>query len=857
MPSATAPTPPPVPTVKLTIDGIEVEAPKGELVIRTAERLGIAIPRFCDHPLLAPAGACRQCLVDIEGQRKPVASCTQPVSDGMVVKTQLTSDVARKAQEGIMEFLLINHPLDCPMCDKGGECPLQNQAMSTGRTDTRFHDHKREYEKPINISTQVLLDRERCVLCQRCTRFSEEIAGDKFIDLMDRGAAEQIGIFREAAFGHPHENSSIDEVEYEQERPSVGDDPFNSYFSGNTVQICPVGALTGAQYRFRSRPFDLVSTPSACEHCAAGCSQRTDWRRGKVLRRLAGDDPQVNEEWNCDKGRWGFQYATATDRLTEPLVRDQKTGELRTASWPEALSVAAEGLRRAREGKGVGVLTGGRLTVEDAYAYAKFARVVLGTNDIDFRARPMRSADPAARAITEEQDFLASSVVGAHHVTYADVDAAPAVVIVGLEPEEECPILFLRLRKAYNKRAMPVYAVAPFASRGLTKLGATVRPAVPGDEAVVLNSDEALRTALSVEGALLIVGERLATVPGGLSAAAALAARTGARLAWVPRRAGDRGAIEAGCLPNLLPGGRPVLDATGRAELAQAWGLDSGVVPSRLGRDTDHIVDAAAHERLDALVVAGVDPADLTDPRVAREGLENVGFLVSIELRRTAVAERADVVFPIAPVAEKAGSFLNWEGRVRTFEQVLNTPAMTDARVLDALAREFGVELGTGDPAAVRREMAALPSTRAARPAVPSVPAVGAASPTEQEAVLATWHQLIDSGTLLDGDDVLAGTARPTMVRLSKDRAARLGVVDGDAVTVGTDRGALTLPVVITELPDGVVWLPTNSPGSGVHRTLGVPSGAIVRISAGSPPAGPLLAASGPSAQPAPEGGNR
>src|SRR2546423_3505857 len=235
--------------VKLTIDGVEVEAAKGELVTRVAERLGIAIPRFCDRPLLAPAGACRQCLVDIEGQRKPVASCTQAVSDGMVVRTQLTSEVAKKAQEGIMEMLLINHPLDCPMCDKGGECPLQNQAMSSGRAESRFKEDKREYAKPVNISSQVLLDRERCVLCQRCTRFSDEIAGDPFIDLMERGSDEQIGVFRDSS--------------------DAGEDvPFNSYFSGNTIQICPVGALTSAQYRFRARPFDLVSTPTTCEHCA-------------------------------------------------------------------------------------------------------------------------------------------------------------------------------------------------------------------------------------------------------------------------------------------------------------------------------------------------------------------------------------------------------------------------------------------------------------------------------------------------------------------------------------------------------------------------------------------------------------
>src|SRR6187397_1933750 len=305
--------------VSLTIDGVEVSVPKDTLVIRAAEQVGVQVPRFCDHPLLAPVGACRQCLVDVpdagngRGFPKPQASCTLPVAEGMVVNSQVTSPVADKAQQGVMEFLLINHPLDCPVCDKGGECPLQNQAMSNGRGESRFAVSggvKRTFPKPINISAQVLLDRERCVLCARCTRFSEQIAGDPFISLLERGALQQVGI-------------------YEKE-------PFESYFSGNTIQICPVGALTSAEYRFRSRPFDLVSSPSVCEHCASGCALRTDFRRGKVMRRLAGDDPEVNEEWNCDKGRFAFTYARQPDRLTHPLVRDEDSGELRPASWTEA-----------------------------------------------------------------------------------------------------------------------------------------------------------------------------------------------------------------------------------------------------------------------------------------------------------------------------------------------------------------------------------------------------------------------------------------------------------------------------------------------------------------------------------------
>ncbi|MFY1597698.1 NADH-quinone oxidoreductase subunit G [Micromonospora sp. WMMD737] len=825
-------------TVTLTIDGVEVTAPKGALLIRVAEQLGTEIPRFCDHPLLAPAGACRQCLVEVEGQRKPVASCTQTVADGMVVRTQLTSPVAKKAQEGVMELLLLNHPLDCPMCDKGGECPLQNQAMSTGRADSRFHEHKREYPKPLPISTQVLLDRERCVLCQRCTRFSEEIAGDKFIDLMGRSSAEEINIYRDEDYGVETgagcPGSAADES---------GDVPFNSYFSGNTVQICPVGALTGTQYRFRARPFDLVSSPSVCEHCSAGCAQRTDWRRGKVLRRLAGDDPAVNEEWNCDKGRWGFQYTRAFDRLTTPLVRDPQTGELREAAWSEALAVAAEGLRAARDGgRGTAVLTGGRLTVEDAYAYAKFARVALNTNDVDFRARPVSR---------EETDFLASSVAGVTDVTYADVEKAPAVVLVGLEPEEECPILFLRLRKAYLKKKLTVYAIAPFATRGLEKLGAKLARVVPGEEATVLAEHATVAEALSAEGAILIVGERLASVPGGLSAAADVARRTGAKLAWVPRRAGDRGAVDAGCLPNLLPGGRLVNEPAARAELGEAWDIPAGVIPSQAGRDTDAILAAAVGGQLGALVVAGVDPADLADPRLAEKALDEVPFLVSLELRMSAVARRADVVFPVAPVVEKAGSFLDWEGRLRTFEAVLRTAAMTDGRVLDALAAQLDVQLGTGDVLSVRRELGALPRTRTDRPAAPSVEPAAVREPGAGEAVLATWHQLIDLGSLTDGDEHLAGTARPPVVRLGKGTAEALGVADGDPVTVGTDRGALTLPAAITEMPDGVVWLPTNSPGSTVRRSLGATSGALVRISAAAVAAdaadrpGPLLNAGG------------
>ena len=459
-------------TVTVTIDGFEITVPKGMLIIRAAELLGIAIPRFCDHPLLDPIGACRQCLVEVEGQPKPMASCTTTCTDGMVVRTQLTSPVAEKAQRGVMEFLLINHPLDCPMCDKGGECPLQNQAMSTGQGETRFAEDKRTFDKPVAISTEVLLDRERCISCTRCTRTSEEIAGDAFIDFIERGPSQFIG--------------------------TAEGKPFNSYFSGNTVQVCPVGALTGAAYRFRSRPFDLVSVPGVCEHCASGCRLRTDVRRGRVTRRLAGEDPAVNEEWNCDKGRWAFTYATEPDRLTSPLVRDE-AGVLVPASWPHALAVAAAGLTAARDAvlpgpRGAGVLAGGRLTLEDAYAYAKFARVALDTNDIDMRARPHSA---------EEEQFLAACVAGTGiGVSYADLEQAPAVLLAGFEPEDESPIVFLRLRKAVRRHRLKVFSVAALASPGLVKLSGELLATRPGDETAALTA----LAAGGVVGALAAAG---------------------------------------------------------------------------------------------------------------------------------------------------------------------------------------------------------------------------------------------------------------------------------------------------------------------------------------------------------------
>jgi NADH-quinone oxidoreductase subunit G len=763
--------------ITCVIDGFEVTVPKGTLVIRAAEKLGIQIPRFCDHPLLAPAGACRQCLVDIEinGRAfpKPQASCTIPVETGMIVKTQLTSAVADKAQKGIMELLLINHPLDCPVCDKGGECPLQNQAMSNGRETSRYEGVKRTFEKPVPISSQVLLDRERCVLCARCTRFSEQIAGDPFITLNERGALQQVGIYE--------------------------DEPFDSYYSGNTVQICPVGALTGTSYRFRARPFDLVSTESACEHCASGCAIRTDVRRGKTLRRLAGEDASVNEEWNCDKGRWAFKYEVK-NRIKTPMIRNS-AGLLEEASWPEALAAAAAGLSKGK----AGVLVGGRATVEDAYGYSKFARVALTTNNIDFRSRTNSA---------EELDFFAAVKSTA---TYKDIDQADHVVLLAFEPEDESPIVFLRIYKQFRKRALKVSTISPFTSRGSEKLNATVIKFAPGAEVSAINSIAGL-TAKSV----VLIGERLAETSGGLTAAVELANKAGAKIGYVPRRAGDTGAITAGATPNLLPGHRLISDAAARVDVAAAWGVTS--LPAENGLSVNEIISGDTT----SVLVGGVDPFDISAD--AKLSLSKK-FVVSLEIRESDITDIAQVVLPVAAVVEKSGSFMDWQGKPREFEAAVESLNRSDLRILSMLADEMGKAINLPSVSAARKEIASLGNWEGAKNQMKSTAASGEIKVGSDEAVITSWRNLLDKGSLQEGEDNLAGTARATTAVISQKRADALLVKSGELIRVSNTYGAITLPCAIADIDDAKIWLPRNSTNAQLIKVLGTVGNSAVKVS--------------------------
>ena len=805
----------PVKNVTLTIDGREVTVAAGTLIIRAAERTDIYVPRFCDHPYLAPLGACRQCLVEVEGQRKPLTACTTPVGEGMVVKTQWSSEMAKDAQEGVLELLLINHPLDCPMCDKGGECPLQDQALAYGPGGSRFVDQKRRFVKPVPISPLVYLDRERCVLCARCTRFASEISGDPFIELFERGALEQVAIFE--------------------------DEPYESVFSGNVIQICPVGALTSAKFRFKARPFDMASERSVCNMCASGCNTIVQSRRDQIVRVLAADNAEVNEVWMCDKGRFGHGYVQRPERIAEPMVR--KDGEFVAVSWAEAFRVVVEAIHAARRaGQRTAALSGGRLADEDAYALSRFARTVLGTNDVDHRSR----------AGSAEEDEVLHRVARSPGTTFTDVEDAKTIVVVGSDLQQESPILFLRVRKAAMRHGAQVFevggratplgrapgrsircppgteagvllgAAAELARRGVGEWTPELRDAVAGPNASALREQShasaeqigALADALAGGGAetVIVCGDRLAQSPGALAAAWNLADATQARFAWVPRRAGARGAVWAGLHPRLLPGGRRIDSSSDRAELEQLWGVPVSATP---GRDARDVLSGAGETGV--LFLAGVDPAwDFGDATLGSRGLDAAPFIVATDLLMTSSNRKANVLLPASAWPERDGTLTDWEGRPQAFGAAV-TPAgvsRPDWEILSLLANEAGVAFPrTRDE--LRREMNALQRPVADPTAVALPPMPMRRLDEHHPFTLLTYPLLLDSGTMLLGATELLETAQQPFVEIGVGDAGRLGIARGDRVRVTSACGTVEAPAGITDaLVDRCVFVPATQVGA-------------------------------------------
>ncbi|MDH5223541.1 MAG: NADH-quinone oxidoreductase subunit NuoG [Actinomycetota bacterium] len=767
-------------TVTLTIDGKGLTVPADTLIIRAAEQVGVEIPRFCDHPLLDPVGACRQCYVEVEGQRKLFTSCTTVVADGMVVKTQNTSELVHEAQVANLEFLLLNHPLDCPICDRGGECPLQDQALAFGPGESRYREAKRVYPKPLPLSPLVNLDRERCVLCARCTRFCDQISGDRFIELFARGAAEQVSI-------------------------APGED-FRSPFSGNTVQICPVGALTSTPYRFAARPFDLSTVDTVCPHCSAGCNIRLDMRRGEIVRQLARDNYDVNDAWLCDKGRYSFGFPDAPARITTPLIRDHG---LEPASFGEVLTRVAEWTA----GKRVAMLTGGRLMDEDYYALSKLARTVFRTNDLDHR----RGGDTGAG---EAERHAAASPMT---VTYKDVERAEAILVVGLDAEQEVPILHLRLRKA-ARRGARIWVLHPRRTR-LHDVAAHVL-CLPGDEARLLAGgvdpaiDEAL-TALREAGedAIVLAGER----HGAADAAKTAADVTGARYQYVTRRANDRGALIAGVHPALLPGGRTMQQVD---EVEQVWGPLMNREP---GRDTMGVLRACADGEVDVLFLIGVDPLrDVPDAELVRRALDNVPVKVVQSLELGSLEHFADAFLPASAFLEKEGHVSTWEGRGQRIRPIRGRDgiSLADWEIFASMALACGGDLGFETLDELHEEMSRVLGVREVLAGTGDVgaptAAAGSVVPAGEGLVLFTYPLLVDEGRLSEGaEELKAALEDEAFVEIHPLDAAPLGLVEGGLAVVGTDAGEVELPVRITEhVVEGSVFVPFNQPAFPTNTLL-------------------------------------
>jgi NADH-quinone oxidoreductase subunit G len=698
--------------VNLTIDGRPVRAPKGAVIWAAAQQLGIEVPIYCYHPRMDPLGACRMCFVEVEGMPKLATACTTTVSEGMVVHTDTPK--VKKGRQGTLEFLLINHPLDCPICDKGGECDLQDFTLRHGPGDSRFDVRKRHFPKPIPVSENILLDRERCIACQRCVRFCQDVAMEDGLVMKERGFKTEVGV---------EENA-----------------PFDSIFSGNVVEMCPVGALTAKNYRFVTRPWELRRTATVCGNCAVGCNVRLDVRVNKALRQYSRPNDAVDDGWLCDRGRWELDALNSPERLTTPLLR--KNGALVPVSWDEALGVVASTLRQVISTHGAQALGGigsTHTTNEESYLFQKLLRS-LGTNNIDH----YHGVFPAAGSGVAPWAWTGS---------LAGLEQASHIVLLGADPYHRQPVLDLRIRKAIRKGAR-VYVVTPEPHRldrlataairytaGQTGavaralLGMTLAEGLARGEYTASHADvlaqwreangsagdvareagvevEALtalaREIAGAQGAMILYDEMATREPTGAAVAAdalLLAQVTdniGRPGAGVGPLFGDNnslGARDMGLLPDTLPGYQPLADAMARGVVGSAWGAQ---LTSEPGRDYDAILSGGVR----ALFVLGADPARHATPeQLAR--LEKLDALIVQDLFLTETAKRATIVLPGLSYGEKDGTFTNLDRRIQVVRKGMTElpGARADWEVLTTLARMMGLAWAYLSPNDILREV--------------------------------------------------------------------------------------------------------------------------------------------------------
>jgi NADH-quinone oxidoreductase subunit G len=654
--------------VKIKINGTELQVPKNENIIESAKRIGIDIPYFCYHPRLSKGDAanCRMCLVEVattapdgsvRKMPKPQTACTLPAVEGMVIETE--TEAIANDRRGVLEFLLINHPLDCPICDRGGECPLQNNTLFYGPPISRYIEEKRHFPKAYPLSEHVVFDRERCIHCARCTRFTEDISGDAQLSFLKRGADMEVGTFAHTEY--------------------------KSKFSGNVIELCPVGALLSRSYRFKARPWDLHTQRSVCSKCSNGCNIKIDYRLNTLQRVNARLNEDVNEEWTCDKGKFGHDYVSSEHRLTKPLLKQD--GQWITIEWPQAYDLLAEKLRAASSN--VGGIGGQRCTNEDNYLFQKLFREVLQSANLDSRLGRYQGPTNAPLFDRFGHHGMGNSI--------ADLEKMQTLFVLGSDLADEQPIIFLRVRKAWRFHNATVVNAVTERDEDTTRVGDFAEVEMlykPGTEIALLNG---LLNVLFTEKLLPEKPE------------ADLSALQKSVAEWTPERAAKETGVRAESItaaarllakgPMAILAGKTVtehphytdivnalgdlLDATGNAGSLNVPGLecntqgamDMGVLPdvgpgykpvAKPGLNTQQMLEAAANGKLDALWIVGAKLVEnYHDADLVRRALERCPFVVVNELTLTATAELADLVLPVASVAEKDGTYTNCERRVQ------------------------------------------------------------------------------------------------------------------------------------------------------------------------------------------------
>ena len=799
-------------TVTITINGVDHEATNGERLIMAAEKVGEYIPRFCHHDKLEAVAKCRMCLVEVEGPRGKalVPSCTVLVTEGMVVDTE--SDVVKKAQAGVLEFLLLNHPLDCSVCDKGGECPLQDQALGFGAGESRFIEEKRTFLKPIPVSDLVLLDRERCVLCDRCVRVADDIAGDPLIEFIDRAGSVQINTF-------PGE-------------------PFSSYFSGNTVQVCPVGALTSVDYRFKARPWDLETVRSVSLVDSVHSTVDVHTSLDEILRVYGVDNPHLNDGWLSDKDRFSFSAFKSDQRITTPLIREGE--DFREASWPEAIELVASRLG-SYIGTEVGAIGGALGTNEDAYTLGKFMRSVIGSPHVDCQVGD--GLDPHFAAALRSK------------ATINSLDSASAILLWGTDLKESLPVLYLRVRKAVKAGARLVI-FSPW-STGLDGIATHVIRYRAG------SGPDVLRRLTKGDDPYSDVAETLETGPvvglvgrTSITEHRDLAESVAAHVLTLPdssvlpllTRANVFGALDMGLAPTLLPGRVSTLDEPSVAALESAW----GPLPTVVGKDTPAILDALTNQDLRALLLIGADPiTESPNPSVAIEAIETADFVVAIDSFLTQSSRRADVLLPSAPWGEVDGTVTNLEGRVQRLCKSIEPRgrSLSVHAILDAVATSMGASMSASDWRLINKEIsttapayegitadyltfecgiegALAPLPDATQP-LGHVPVATQVAVVNERFTLHFAPAMYDAGLLVTNAEVLADLVVPASARMNPKDASALAIEDGSTVNVsGHD-----FPLIIDpDVPERSIVLPHNHEST---RTIVASPGVAVTNSGG------------------------